>query len=61
MEKNLVYREKRGLEIQELWDLMGNIVNNNLIKDNRYQLIVNFCQYSGDTIPKHRRYYMAKP
>lgn len=30
--KNLVYREKRGREIQELWDLMGNIVNNNLIK-----------------------------
>lgn len=29
--KNSVYK-KRGREIQELWDLMGNIVNNNLIK-----------------------------
>ena len=40
MEKNLVSREKRGREIQELWDLMRNIVNNNLIKDNRCQFIV---------------------
>ena len=53
-----MYREKKGREIQELWDLMRNIVNNNLIKDNRCQLIVNFCQCSGDTIPEHHRYYM---
>ena len=39
MEKNLVYREKRGLEIQELWDLMGNIVNNNLIKSINCQFL----------------------